>query len=361
MSKIWDVLWPAVAIVVSILLGATLILIFGHNPIATYGALVTGAFGGGYALATTLAASLPLMLVGVGVALSFRSGLFNIGAAGQYWLGAIAATWIGVNLHLPAVIHLPLALLGGMAAGFLWAAVIPGLAKAYRGAHEVITTLMLSYIAVMFGHFLLEKGPMMQVSTHLPQSAVVPASATLPTLIPGSQLSWGIFLAPLVAGIVAFVLRRTPLGFSLRMSGHSPKAARYAGANPVANIILGLGLSGAIAGLAGAVQVLGVDRRLYDGFDTTAGYTGIVIAILGKNTPFGALLAALLFGALQNGAGAMQITAGVPAHLVDVIEGLIIFFISAEGLIRYLSRRRRSSRASAPAAPGLSEQPWESS
>jgi simple sugar transport system permease protein len=350
-SRLWTALWPVIAIGISIILGGVLILIFGNDPISTYGALIAGAFGDGYSVATTLAASLPLMLVGVGVALSFRSGLFNIGASGQYWLGAIVATWIGTNVHLPPVIHLPLAILGGMAAGFLWAAVVPGLAKAYRGAHEVITTLMMSYIAVMFGHFLLEKGPM-QTAGYLPQSAIVDPSATIAILIPGTQLSWGILFAPVIASAVAFVLKRTPLGFTLRMTGHSPKAARYAGANPVANILLGLGLSGAIAGLAGAIQVLGVDHRLYDSFDTAAGYTGIVVAILGKNTPFGALLAALLFGALENGAGAMQITAGVPAHLVDVIEGLIIFFISAEGLLRYFRRRRRAeSSQEATASP----------
>lgn len=343
MIRLWTVIWPVIAIAISFVFGGILILIFGHDPFATYGALVGGAFGGRYALATTLAASLPLMLLGVGVALSFRSGLFNIGASGQYWLGAIAATWVGTNLRMPSFLHLPLALIAGMTAGFLWAAIIPGFAKAYRGAHEVITTLMLSYIAVMLGHFLLEKGPM-QAPGSLPQSAVIETTARIPFLAPGAQLSWGIILAPIVAGVVAFVLRRTSLGFSLRMSGHSLKAARYAGANPVLNILLGLGLSGAIAGLAGAIQVLGVDHRLYDGFDTAAGYTAIVIAILGKNTAFGALLAALLFGALENGAGAMQITAEVPAHLADVIEGLIIFFISAEGLLRYFHRSRRVTR-----------------
>ena len=346
MSRLWTILWPVTAIAMSIVIGGLLVLLFGNNPFATYAALVSGAFGDSYSIATTLSAALPLMLVGIGVALSFRSGLFNIGASGQYWLGAITATWIGTSVQPPAVLHLPLAILGGMAAGFLWAAIVPGLAKSYRGAHEVITTLMMSYIAVMLGHFLLEKGPM-QTSGSLPQSAVVAPTATIAVLVPGTQLSWGIFLAPIVAGIVALLLRYTALGFSLKMSGYSPKAARYAGANAVLNVLLGLGLSGAIAGMAGALQVLGVDHRLYDGFDTSAGYTGIVVAILGKNTPFGAMLAALLFGALENGASAMQITAGIPVHLVGVIEGLIIFFISAEGLLRYVRGRKQPTAGNA--------------
>ncbi len=335
----WSYIWPLIATALSFMIGGILIAAFGHDPFSAFAALIYGAFGNTYAVATTLTNSLPLMLTGLAVALSFKSGLFNIGASGQYWLGAIAAAWVGYGLSLPAVIHIPLAMLAGMVAGGLWGAIIPGLAKAYRGAHEVITTLMLTYIAIDFGHYLVEGGPM-QAPGYTPQSPQLHATAIIPNLVHGTQLSWAIFLAPLMAVLVWFLLQRTAVGFTLRMAGLNLKATRYAGVNPALAIILALGISGAIAGFAGAVQVMGVDHRLFDAFNPAYGFTGIVVALLARNDPFGTLLAALLFGALASGASTMQIDAGVPFHLVDVIQGLIIFFIASEGLLRYFSHKR---------------------
>ncbi len=329
-----ELAWAAAAILLAFLIGGILTAFFGHDPVEAYRMLLLGAFGTGFDVATTFAAALPLVFTGLSVAVAFQCGLFNIGASGQFWLGGIAAAWIGYSVQLPAFLHCLLALSGAAAAGALWALAIPGLTKAYRGANEVITTLMMTYIAVELGHFLLEKGPM-QGPGFSPESPKILASAVLPKLAPGTQLSWGVWFAPLAAILVWLLLYRTTLGFTLRMTGANLSAARYAGANPALAIIAALGISGAVSGFAGGMQILGVDHRLYDSFDLGYGFTGIVVALLGRNHPFGVLPAALLFGALDNGANSMQIFAEVPANLADVIKGIIIIFIAAEGLSRY--------------------------
>lgn len=331
--------WPLIAILIAFVVGGVLTYAFGNDPVLAYRALVSGAFGDLYAIASTLTVTLPLAITGLAVAFSFRSGLFNIGAGGQYWLGGIAAAWVGYAVSLPPVIHIVVAMLAGALAGALWAAVVPGLAKAYRGAHEVITTLMMTYIATLLGHYLVEGGPMQQPG-FTPQSPPMRPSAIIATLVPGTQLTWAIFLVPLLALAVWYVLQRTTLGFSLRLAGYNLRAARYAGVNPVAAILTALAISGGLSGFAGSIQVLGVDRRLFDGFDPSYGYTAIVVALLARNDPFGTLLAAVLFGALDTGASQMQIVANVPFNLAGVIQGIIIFFIASEGLLRYFQRRR---------------------
>jgi len=332
-------LWPLIAIVIAFVVGGLLTFAFGNDPLIAYRALVSGAFGDLYSIASTLTVTLPLAITGLAVAFSFRSGLFNIGAGGQYWLGGIAAAWVGYAVHLPPVIHIVVAMLAGALAGAIWAAVIPGLAKAYRGAHEVITTLMMTYIATDFGHYLVEAGPMQQPG-YTPQSPPMLPTAIIGTMVPGTQLTWAILLVPVLAVAVWFVLQRTSLGFSLRLAGYNLRAARYAGVNPVAAILTALAISGGLSGIAGSIQVLGVDRRLFDGFDPSYGYTAIVVALLARNDPYGTLLAAVLFGALDTGANQMQIVANVPFNLAGVIQGIIIFFIAAEGLLRYFRRRR---------------------
>jgi len=337
-------LWPGIAIVIAFVVGGVLTYAFGNDPFIAYRALVSGSFGDLYSIASTLTVTLPLAITGIAVAFSFRSGLFNIGAGGQYWLGGIAAAWVGYAVKLPPVIHIVVAMLAGIVAGAVWAAVVPGLAKAYRGAHEVITTLMMTYIATDFGHYLVEGGPMQQPG-YTPQSPPLQPTAIIGTMVPGTQLTWAILLVPVIAVVAWFVLQRTSLGFSLRLAGYNLRAARYAGVNSVSAILTALAISGGLAGFAGSIQVLGVDRRLFDGFDPSYGYTAIVVALLARNDPFGVLLAAVLFGALDTGANQMQIVANVPFNLAGVIQGIIIFFIAAEGLLRVFSRRRNAPAA----------------
>ncbi|MGI1690191.1 ABC transporter permease [Thermoanaerobacter uzonensis] len=320
---------PVVAVLIAIVIGSIIMIITGFNPINAYASLFIGAFGSVNNIANTLANAVPLILTGLGVAISFKAGLFNIGAEGQYWIGAIVGVWIGYSFSgLPWYIHIPFALIAAMIAGGLWAGLIPGLAKAYTGANEVITTMMMSYIAIYFSHFLLEFGPMMEKGT-IPQSPIIKESAVIPFLIQNTQLSYGIFIALVAAVFVYWLMFKTTWGFEMRAVGYNQRAARYAGINVPLNMVLSLGLSGVFAGLAGAVQMLGVQHRLYDSFTSGYGYTAIVVALLANNNPIGVIFAAILFAALGTGSQYMQLNAQVPGQMADVITGLIVFFVAA--------------------------------
>ncbi|SNX53193.1 ABC transporter permease [Thermoanaerobacterium sp. RBIITD] len=327
---------PAFAVLIAIIIGSIIMLATGFNPITAYASLFIGAFGNIDNIANTLANAVPLIITGLGVAIAFNAGLFNIGAEGQYWIGAIVGTWVGYNFNgLPWYIHIPFALIAAMIAGGLWGGIVPGFAKAYTGAHEVITTMMMSYVAIYFSHYLLEFGPMMQKGS-VPQSPLIKKSAVLPTLIGGTQLSYGIFIAIIAALFVYWLMYKTVWGYEMRAVGFNQRASKYAGMNVPFNIILSLSLSGIFAGLAGAVQVMGVQHRLYDSFTSGYGYTAIVVSLLAKNNPIGVIFAALLFAALGTGSQYMQLNAQVPGQLTDVITGLIIFFVAADKIIEIL-------------------------
>jgi len=339
-----DLLTPLFAIGIALLIGAGVMLITGHNPLQAYGALFKGAFGTKVNLANTLANAVPLILSGLGVAITFKAGLFNIGAEGQYWIGSMAAVWIGYAVPgLPAVLHVGLAFLVAMLAAGLWAGLIPGLAKAMVGAHEVITTMMMSYIAIFLSHYMLENGPMMAPG-YTPQSPVILPSAQLGMIFPRTQLSWGIVVALCVVVVVYWLMYKTTLGLRLRTVGLNPRAARYAGISVSFHLVLALFLSGMCAGLAGAVQMLGVQHRLYDSFSSGYGYTAIVVALLANNNPFGVILAAIFFAALGNGGQFMQISSGVPSHLTEVLSGIIIFLVAAKDIIPMIRRRQKAKK-----------------
>lgn len=339
-KSIQGIITPLIAIGIAVLIGALGMIVTGHDPLQAYGALFMGAFGTKVNVANTLANAVPLILSGLGVAITFKAGLFNIGAEGQYWMGSMGAVWIGYSLPgLPPVIHVSLAFLVGMLVAGLWAGIVPGLAKALVGAHEVITTMMMSYIAIYLSHYMLESGPMMAPG-YTPQSPVILPSAQLGRLVERTQLSWGIAVALVAAGVVYWIIYKTTLGFRLRTVGLNPRAAQYAGINVSFHMVLALFLSGALAGLAGAVQMLGVQHRLYDSFSSGYGYTAIVVALLANNHPFGVILAAIFFAALSTGGQAMQIASGVPAHLTEMISGIIIFLVAAKGFGTLLQRKR---------------------
>ncbi len=330
---------PFLSILLAVLIGSIIMLITGYNPLLAYAALFSGAFGSVQNFANTLANATPLIISGIAIALAFNAGLFNIGAEGQYWIGAIAGVWAGYYFSgLPAYLHIPLALLLAMVAGGLWGGIIPGLAKAYTGAHEVITTMMMSYIATFFSHYLLEGGPM-QAEGYIPQSPKINESAMLPKMIEHSQLSIGIVIAVVLSIVVYWFIYKSKWGMEMRIVGDNPRAARYIGINVARNTVVSLGLSGAIAGLAGAVQMLGVQHRLYDSFSSGYGYTAIVVALLARNNPVGIIFSALLFAFLSTGSQNMQMTAGVPAQLTEIISGLIVFFVAAEAIIKSLKNK----------------------
>jgi len=291
--------------------------------------------------------STPYILAGLAVALSFRGGLFNIGAEGQLFVGGLASAYVGYSLTgLPWFVHLPLALLAGTCAGAVWGA-IPGLLKARTGAHEVINTIMMNYVAFRLTDYMLTGGPMTRADG-LPITPEVLPSAYLPSLFPRPmRLHAGFFLALALAALVYWFLWKTTYGFEIRMVGANPRGARYAGVRISRTIVLTMALSGALAGLAGSNQILGLDHRMVRAFSTGYGFDSIALALLGNSHPLGVVLSSLLFGFLRAGAARMQSVADVPVEIIRVVQGMVIVFVAAPEIIRGLYRLK-ARRAGGP-------------
>lgn len=289
----------------------------------------------------SLVTSTPYIFAGLAVALGFRAGVFNIGAEGQIFIGALTATFVGYSITgLPAIIHVPLALLAGAAGGAMWG-FIPGWLKAKTGGHEVINTIMMNYIAFRLSDFLLT-GPMKRPGSFNPVSPEILPSAWLPRFFPDPiRFHLGFFIALGIAYLVYWYLFKTTWGFELRTVGTNPNAAKYAGMNVTRNIVLAMSLSGALAGLAGANEVLGVNRNLAMAFSSGYGFDSIALALLGNNHPLGVVLASLLFGTLRSGATRMQLTAGIPNDIISILQAVILAFIAAPAIIRTIYRLRK--------------------
>jgi len=336
--------WRAVAVQVmavllAVLIGAVILLVSGANPIQAYGALLRGSFGTITALGRTLEKATPLIFSGLAVAFAFKAGMFNIGAQGQLLLGAITAAFLGFAIHgLPPYIHMPLALLGGAMAGGLYA-FIPGALKAYRGAHEVITTIMLNYIAINITDYFAD-GPWKDTTPGniVARTPVVDSAAKIPSL---GGIPMGFVIAIVIAFIIWWLLYKTTIGFEIRMVGLNPHASRYAGVKVAQTLILTMVISGILAGLGGAVETLGVVGRFQPGFNTGLGFDGITVAMLGKTHPFGTIPAAILVGAMKAGSSEMQFASGVAKEITDVIQALILFFVAADVIVRTLLRMRQ--------------------
>jgi ABC-type uncharacterized transport system permease subunit len=302
----------------------------------------------------SLVASTPYIFAGLAVALGFRSGLFNIGAEGQIFIGALCAAYVGFAITgLPAIIHLPLALAAGALGGAAWG-FIPGWLKAKTGGHEVINTIMLNYVAFRLSDWLLA-GPMKRPDSFNPVSPTIQPSAELPRFFDYPiRFHAGFFLALAVAWFVYWLLFRTTVGFNLRTVGSNPNAARYAGISILGNMVLAMSLSGALAGLAGTNEVLGVNHNIAMAFSSGYGFDSIALALLGKSHPVGVVLAALLFGTLRNGATRMMVTSGIPIDIISVLQALILAFIAAPAIIRTVYRLR----APVEAAEGVFARGW---
>jgi simple sugar transport system permease protein len=292
-----------------------------------------------YPITESLITSVPYIFAGLGVALGFRAGLFNIGAEGQLFIGAICAAYVGYSITgLPAVLHVSLALLAGAAGGALWG-FIPGWLKAKTGGHEVINTMMMNYVAFRLTDWLL-RGPMRRPdSGGMPITPFIQESAELPRFL-GDPIRFhpGFFVALGVAYLVYFFMFKTTWGMELRMVGANPYAARYAGMNIVRNTILALSLSGALTALAGANEVLGINHNMAMGLSSGYGFDSIALALLGKSHPLGVVLASLLFGTLRNGAIQMQLQANIPIDIISVVQAMILAFIAAPAIIRTIYR-----------------------
>lgn len=332
---------PLLALFTSLVFCALLLLVSGHNPLTVYQALWSGAVTGPAAFANTLVQTTPYILLGLAVSLGFKGGLFNIGAEGQYVVGAIGSVWAG---HLfngaPAILLTVFALLAGAMAGAFYAA-IAGVLKVVSGAHEVITTIMLNYVAGFLVSWLVDFGGIMHGAGQIQQSYYVNPGAQLPIIWPNTPLHAGLIIA-LVGALFFFLLVwRTTWGFQLRAVGLNPTAARSAGISIRRVTIWVMAVSGALSGLAGAVQITGLQHVLPDPFASGFGFDAIAVAIIGAGHPVGIVLAALLLGALRNGATTMEASAGISAPFVSVIEAAILFFVAAPIVIRWLYFRWR--------------------
>jgi ABC-type uncharacterized transport system permease subunit len=335
------VIVPLLAVLFALIIGGVIMLFTGVN-LATVGhayvSLFTGSAGSLYAVSETLTAAAPLILAGLGVALAFRAGLFNIGAEGQLLLGGLAAVVVGFSFSgLPPILHVTLALVAGALVGASWAA-IAGWLKAATGAHEVITTIMLNFVAMLLTNYLLRNPPVQRVGRTDPISKNILPSAQLPPLLswvdPSLRLHAGIFLALAAVAFVYWLLYRTTIGFEFRAAGLNPDAARYAGMRSGAIVVAVMAISGALCGLAGANQVLGVLDRATPNFSSGIGFDAIAVALLGRSHPIGVAFAGLLFGALDAGGRQMQADAGVSLDLISVVQALVIIFIAAPLLMR---------------------------
>ena len=290
----------------------------------------------------SLVQATPYIFAGLAVALGFRSGLFNIGVEGQLFIGAACATYVGYSITgLPAWMHMPLAFIAGAAGGALWA-FIPGFLKAKTGGHEVINTIMMNWIAFRFTEWLLS-GPMSRPgSGGLPLSPIIQETAKIPQFFPSPiRFHAGFFIALLIAYLVWWLLFKTTWGLNLRTVGTNPRAASYAGLNTSKSIILGMTLSGALAGMAGAVQILAVNHSMALGLSSGYGFDSIALALIGNNHPLGVILSSLLFGTLRNGATRMMVVSAIPIDIVDVIQAIILMFVAAPAIIRSIYRLRK--------------------
>lgn len=300
-----------------------------------------------YPMMDSLVTATPFIFAGLAVAVGFQCGLFNIGAEGQLFMGAIFSVYVGYTLKgVPAIVHIPLALGAGALGGALWA-FLPALLKAKVGTHEVINTIMLNWIAIRLSEWLL-RGPMMAPGQFNPISAPVEASAQLPRFFADPiRLHLGFFIALAAAAFVYWFLFRTTWGFEIRTVGANPHAAKYAGMSITRNYLIAFCLSGALAGLAGANEVLGVNHNLALAFSAGTGFDAIALALLGNNHPLGVVLAALLFGTLRSGGTRMQNIAKIPVDIIFVVQALVIAFVAAPAIIRALYRYRDERRATA--------------
>jgi general nucleoside transport system permease protein len=353
LNSLFDALLPVIATLAALGVGAVMLLVLGANPLVAYGALWEGAFGSTNAFAETLVKATPLLLVALGICISFRGDVINIGGEGQMIVGAILATWVGLTFTgLPGWLVIVMAMLGGFIGGGIWGG-IPGFLKAYFNVNEILSTVMMNAIAVQFMNFML-RGPMIdpsqaELASQIPQTARLLDAFRLLRWAP-TRLHLGALIAVVLAILVYILLWRTTLGYRIRAVGQNPNASRYAGINVKRHVVLALLLSGAFAGLAGMIQVYGVNYRMItdgsaSGFTGSAGFNGIVAALFGQLHPIWSIPASILFGALLVGANSMQRMVQIPSALVTALNGLVVVFVVSSEIWRRRRQRRRLAAA----------------
>ena len=352
----FNVLLPLAGVVVALLVSAVMLLILKANPIAAYAAMVSGAVGSVSGITQSLVKATPLLLVGLGICIAFRASVINIGGEGQIIMGALLATWFPLTFSTwPGWVLIPSTLLVGFIGGAAWG-FVPGILKARLHVNEILSTIMMNSIAQQLMNLLLH-GALMDPSgiaagTFLAQSARLPQQVWLPRLVPQTLLHAGAILAVILAILVYVFLWRTTIGYRIRAVGLNPNASRYSGINVPFYQALSMTLAGGFAGIAGAIEVIGVQHRLLDGVTSGYGFTGIVAALLGGLHPLGLIPASILFGGLLVGAGQMQRTVQVPSSLITAILGLVVLFVSGSTL---WSRRWVANRQISAPKPGKEE------
>jgi simple sugar transport system permease protein len=322
------------AIIAALAVGSILIAATGRNPIDAYKTLFEAAFFDYWGLATTLVKTCPLLLAGLAVVLPLRAGLFNIGAEGQIYIGALFATAAALYLPgIPGPAHIVISTLAGAVGGALWA-LIPALLKAYQRINEIIVTLLLNFVALHFVSFIVS-GPMMEPGAPYPYSPEIPDTLFLPHILPNTDAHYGVLVGVVIALAMYVVFQRGVFGFTLATVGRNPNAARYAGMSVERHIIMSFLVAGAFAGLAGTFEVLGHRYRLYHGFSQGYGYDGIVVAFLAGLNPLFAIFSAVFIGGLRSGASMMQRVMGIETTVVEAIQGLVILFVAVSLAFRY--------------------------
>jgi simple sugar transport system permease protein len=361
-AQVVDALLPVFATFAALAVGAVMLLLLGANPIKAYGALLEGSFGSANALAETAVKAVPLLLVGLGICIAFRANVINIGGEGQMIIGAILATLVGLLLPgLPGWLVITLAIVAGFLGGALWGA-IPGALKAYFSVNEILSTVMMNAIAVQIMSYLL-RGPMIdpsqaELASKIPQTAALEQAFRLPRLVP-TRLHLGAILAIALAFLVYILLWRTTLGYRIRAVGQNPDASRYGGIRVRRHIVIALLLSGAFAGLAGAIQVYGLNYRMItdgsaSGFTGSAGFNGIVAALFGQLHPLGTIPASFFFGALLVGANKLQRVMQVPSAFIIALNGLVVIFVVSSEIWRRQRQRKRQLQETAKPEPDSS-------
>ncbi len=338
-----------ISLLLAVIIGSIVILVYGENPIEVYAMLFDGAFGSSRSFFITIQRATPLIFTALASTLAFRTGVFNVGVESQFYVGALVGTVVGYTVTAPPIIHLPLVLLAGFAGGALWA-LIPALMKQRLGISEIVSTIMTNYVAFQLRDWLLVY--VLRVSPHLAETPFVADGVALPQfnelvkgLGRGSQAHVGIFIAIAVAILLWWVLNHTTRGYEWRMVGLSRPYSEFIGVNMRRASITGFVVSGGIAGLGGLVEILGVWRRYKQGFGVGFGFKGNLGALLGGRTVGGSTLAALFYGSMEAGSVALEWNSGVPRQLIDVLVGLIIFFMAAPGLWDYVTSLRTNRAA----------------
>lgn len=330
---------PVLAILSAFLVSGVIILVQGINPLEAYAAVVRGAFGNIVAFGNTCVKTTPLLIGALGMTLGIRGGLFNVGGEGQLYLGAAAATAVGlIPLPVPGWLHALLAMLAGILGGMFWA-LLPAFLRAYRGVSEIVITIMLNFVGIYLVSYLVHEPRLLaKEGASYAQSRTILDAAELPILVQGTSLHLGIVIAILLALGLFFVLRYTSFGFRTRMVGANQDASAYVGIKVRRSMFTTFLLVGGFYGLVGAIEILGFKHSLYDNFSAGMGYETITTALLGGSNPIGVIFAAFFFGGLRAGGNLMQQTVGISSSMVQVIQALAVLFLVGFGFAKQKAR-----------------------